>query len=527
MISGLHLSAVSKHFGGLWALDQVDLSVEAGEVLALLGQNGSGKSTLVKIMTGVHSPDPGATMEVWGRRVDFPITAPHEHGIAVIHQDLGLVDNMTVIENVGVTSAFGQRPRTRTGFVARALAPISFRREREICAALLAELGLEVGPDTLIAELSSAERAIVAIARATRIMQEHAHQFVFVLDEPTAYLSAEESDRVMRLMRFVADGGSAVIFISHRLQEVLRVADRITVLRDGQVSDTFRAGEGDHDRILAAMLGRRLVQAYPGRPARADAPPALVVDGLAGRGVEHLSFQASPGEMIGFAGLVGMGHEDIPYLVAHATDAVAGRITFNEVDLRARTAAEVIDLGVSLVPGNRQRDGVWPEARATENLALLDNRRSGLLSRLRLGRERRHARAAMDRFGVRPPDPDRRVSEFSGGNQQKIVLAKWMADDPALLLLDEPTQGIDAGAKFEVLEMLCSAAHAGAVVLISSGDYEQLAHICHRVLVLRFGRVVAELVGDQITETAIAQLAQAGDLIGGPTAPDAPSKGRP
>jgi ribose transport system ATP-binding protein len=523
MDSGLYLSTVSKHFGGLRALDQVDLSVEAGEVLALLGQNGSGKSTLVKIMTGVHSPDPGATMEIWGRRVDFPITAPHEHGIAVIHQDLGLVDTMTVLENIGVTSSFGQRPRTRTTFVARALAPISFRTERDICRALLSELGLEIGPDRLVADLSPAERAMVAIARAKRVLQEHAQRFVFVLDEPTAYLSADESDRVMHLMRSVAEGGNAVIFISHRLHEALQIADRITVLRDGQVSDTFRAGEGDQSRILAAMLGRRLAQTYPGRPARADAPPTLVVDGLVGHSVERVSFEASPGEIVGFAGLVGMGHEDIPYLVAHAKDATTGRITFNGIDLRARTAGEVIDLGVSLVPGNRQRDGVWPEARASENLALLGNRRSGLLSRLRLGHERRHARAAMERFGVRPPDPDQRVSAFSGGNQQKIVLAKWMADDPALLLLDEPTQGIDAGAKFEVLEMLCGAAQAGAVVLISSGDYEQLAHICHRVLVLRFGRVVAELTGDRISEAAITQLAQAGGL----TTPDAQSKGRP
>lgn len=502
MTFGLLLTAVSKRFAGLQALDKVNFAVAAGEVHALLGQNGSGKSTLVKIMTGVHAPDPGATMELWGRPVNLPLIAPHEHGIAVIHQDLGLVEHMTVLENIGISLGFG----------VRALAPISFRRERAVCTNLLAALGMQISPDTLISDLSPAEQATVAIARATRILQEHAERFVFVLDEPTTYLSAEESARVLRLVRSVADRGNAVIFISHRLQEVSRIADRITVLRDGRVADTFRGDEGDHGRILDAMLGRRLAQAYPERPGRTEAPPTLVVTGLSGRRLDDLSFSACPGEIIGFAGLVGMGHEEVPYLVARAAQATAGRIVFRGVDLTERSAAQIIDLGVSLVPGNRQRDGIWPDATARENLALLGDRQRALVAPLRIGAERRRAQAAMVRFGVNPPESERRVDQFSGGNQQKIVLAKWMAHDPPLLLLDEPTQGIDAGAKFDVLDMIGAAARGGAVVLIASGDYEQLAHICHRVFVLRFGRVVAELVGDRVTEATIAHVAQAGEV---------------
>lgn len=502
MTSGLVLTAVSKRFAGLQALDRVDLTAAAGEVHALLGQNGSGKSTLVKIMTGVHAPDPGATMELWGRPVDLPLVAPHEHGIAAIHQDLGLVGHMTVLENMGISSGFG----------ARSLAPIAFRRERAICADQLAALSIRISPDTLVAELSPAEQATVAIARATRILQEHAERFVLVLDEPTAYLSAEESARVARLVRSVADRGSAVIFISHRLQEVIHVADRITVLRDGRVADTFRGDEGDEGRILDAMLGRRLAQAYPDRPDRTEAAPTLVVTGLSGRRLRDLSFSASPGEIIGFAGLVGMGHAEVPYLVARAVQATAGRVVFRDVDLTKRSADGVIDLGVSLVPGNRQRDGIWPDGTARENLALLGDRRRAMVAPLRIGAERRRAQTAMARFGVSPPEPERRVDQFSGGNQQKIVLAKWMTHDPPLLLLDEPTQGIDAGAKFDVLEMICAAARGGVVVLIASGDYEQLAHVCHRVLVFRFGRVVAELVGDRVTEATIAHVAQAGEV---------------
>jgi ribose transport system ATP-binding protein len=499
MTSGIEMTNVSKRFGGLQALDSVDFTAAAGEVHALLGQNGSGKSTLVKIMTGVHAPDAGAKMEVWGTPVDLPLTAPHEHGIAVIHQDLGLVEHMTVLENIGISSSFGTS----------SLGRISFGRERAKCTELLAALGLSISPDTFVADLSPAEQATVAIARASRILEEHSERVAFVLDEPTAYLSAEESARVVRLMRTVADRGSAVIFISHRLGEVIDVADRITVLRDGQVADTFRSDEGDHGRILDAMLGRRLSQSYPDKPARTDAAPTLVVTGLNGRRLGGLSFSASPGEIVGFAGLVGMGHEEIPYLLARADRPAAGRIVFDGVDLADRTAAQAIDLGVSLVPGNRKRDGIWPEASGRENLALLGDRRRPALAPLRIGAERSRARTAMARFGVNPPEPERRVDQFSGGNQQKIVLAKWMAHDPLMLLLDEPTQGIDAGAKFDVLEMIGAAAAGGAIVLIASGDYEQLAHICHRVLVVRFGRVVAELVGDEITEATIARVAQA------------------
>ena len=504
MTAGLVLTSVSKRFGGLQALDSVDFTAAPGEVHALLGQNGSGKSTLVKIITGVHAPEPGASMELWGRRVALPLAAPHEHGIAVIHQDLGLAEQMSVVENIGVTSSFGTR----------LLAPLSMRRERAVCLRLLADLGLHVSPDTLIVNLSPAERATVAIARATRILQEHTEQFVFVLDEPTTYLSAEEAARVVRLMRSVADRGSAVVFISHRLQEVLNVADRITVFRDGRVADTFRADEGDHDRVLRAMLGRRLAQSYPepAEPQGAQPDAVLVVSGLRGRVLDNLSFAARPGEIIGFAGLVSMGHDEVPYLVAQAQVPRAGRVVFRDVDLSRRSPGEVIDLGISLVPGNRQRDGAWPEATVRENLALLGNRRMGALSRLRLGAERRRAAASMERFGVVPPEPDRRVDQFSGGNQQKVVLAKWMAHDPPVLVLDEPTQGIDAGAKFDVLQMICRAAADGSVVLIASGDYEQLAHVCHRVLVFRFGRVVAELAGDRISEASIAAAAQAGEL---------------
>lgn len=496
--AALSLRGVSKHFGGVAALHQVDFSVNPGEIHALLGQNGSGKSTLVKIITGVYAPDPGAHLELWGKAEELPMVAAHQHGIAVIHQDLGLVERMTVVENLGITSGYGTRM----------LMPIPRRRERTRCRELLAGIGLDVSLDALVANLSPAVRAGIAIARATRLLQDHAEHFIFILDEPTAYLSSEGADRVMSLMRTVASKGSSVVFISHRLSEVLSVADRITVLRDGKVADTFSSSEGDHRRIIAAMLGRSLEQYYPDRFEAPAANPVLQVMGLTGSTLNRVSFSVCPGEVVGFAGLVGMGYEEIPYLLAGNAKATSGVVELDGRKLLNLPLGKRIQLGVVLVPGNRQRDGAWPAATAQENIALPTLLRQAAASPLRLARERRYAASQMNLFGVRPSLPDRKVSMFSGGNQQKIVLAKWMSMAPRVLLLDEPTQGIDAGAKFEILRMIIEAAKGGAAVLIFSGDYEQLAHVCNRVIVLAHGRIVAELAGSEITESAIVQAAQ-------------------
>lgn len=499
------MTGVSKRFGGLQALSNVDFSVNGGEIHALLGQNGSGKSTLVKIITGVYAPDPGSTLELWGKPTAMPIAAPHRLGIAVIHQDLGLVERMTVLENLGITSGYGTR----------ALMPIAEGRERARCRELLAGMGLEVSLDAMVADLTPAARAGLAIARATRLLQDHAERFIFILDEPTAYLSSEASQRVMSLMRSVARSGSAIVFISHRLSEVLSVADRITVLRDGRVADTFIATEGDQRRIIAAMLGRALEQYYPERVESAATEPVLRVTDLAANVLQGVSFAAYPGEVLGFAGLVGMGHEEIPYLIGGtAKIRGAGQAVVGQRDLLRLPLEERIKLGVVLVPGNRQRDGAWLGATAQENIALPALARLRMPFPIRLSSERRYATSQMSLFGVRPTVPDRKVGLFSGGNQQKIVLAKWMSLTPKVLLLDEPTQGIDAGAKFEVLRIIIDAAKAGAAVLIFSGDYEQLAHVCNRVLVLAHGRIVTELTGSQISEAAIVSAAQ-GDRGGG------------
>lgn len=491
----LEVRNVRKEFSGVEVLHGVNFDVHAGEIHALLGGNGAGKSTLVKVITGVISPEPGASVRVFGNEIALPHSRPHQAGIAVIHQDLGLVDTMTVAENMGVSSSFG------VGGLG--LKPIPFRRERAQCMELLREMELDIDVSALVGTLAPSERAGLAIARARRLLAEHAERFVFILDEPTAYLNTREADRVIALMRHVAASGSAVVFVSHRLNEVSACADRITVLRDGAVADTFTAAEGDRSRVIAASLGRELREPYPSIAEVIPGEVSLQVRSLSGARVVDLNFDLRAGEIVGMAGLVGMGHEDVPVLLGGG-ETSTGTISLDGTDVSGESVRERIDRGIVLVPGNRARDGLWPDGTAAENTTLPDIV-ARPWKRLRLRTENARARERLMKFGVTPPDPRRLAVEYSGGNQQKIVLSKWLTRATRLIALDEPTQGVDVGAKFDLLSEVVDAARTGSAVLISSGDYEQLAAICHRILILRDGRITHELTGPGIAEREIAE----------------------
>jgi ribose transport system ATP-binding protein len=494
----LELRGVSMHFGGVYALNEVDFEVAPGEVHALLGQNGSGKSTLIKIITGYHTPNAGS-MRAWGQDVPLPVRHPHDHGIAVIHQDLALVDGISVSDNIGLSVGFGTK----------LVRSVPRRGERARNQAVLDALGLDVRLDADVATLSAAERSGVAIARAMRTLRERDERHIFILDEPTASLSDAEAQRVVRLMRSVAEQQASVVFISHRLQEVLEVADRVTVLRDGRRVATGPARDATADSLVADMLGRALESYYPDKSDAVTDSVLLELRGVAGPGVASADVRVHEGEVVGLTGLAGMGHDEIPYLVAGAKRLRAGAMTVAGENIAGLGLAELAARGVALVPANRQRDGGWLAATAEENITLPQLRRYFSRGLLRRGRERRDSRSLMERLGVRPPDPTRELASFSGGNQQKVVLAKWLAMKPRLLALDEPTQGVDAGAKREILELVVGCAREQGGVLLASGDYEQLANVCNRVYVFYRGRVVAQLVGDQITEDALLVAAQA------------------
>ena len=491
----LEVSGLSKSFNGVTVLHPLDLTIAPGEVHALIGQNGSGKSTLVKSLTGVHAPDTG-TASIFGKPLDFPVRSPADHGLAVIHQDIGLVEEMTVLENLGINARYGSR----------LLSPVRVRSEKRIYRELFERLEIDLPFDVRVAELSPAEHSLIGVVRAMRVMSGHEKQ-LFILDEPTAHLSRVEATRITTFMQKVAALGSSVIFISHRLNEVLESCDAVTTIRDGRiVSSESTAGMSKSD-LVSGMLGRRMVDFYPQPPlVPRSAPVALELDGLSGATVQDLSLQVRAGEVVGVTGLAGMGQEELPQILGGALPASSGTVRIAGAPLALGDPKAAITAGIGLIPSNRQRDGLWMEATAAENVTL------PALRRWRRGpgrtdwkRERRSAIEILEGSGLRPLAPDHQMRMFSGGNQQKVVFSKWLQLEPTVFLLDEPTQGVDAGAGKELLERTARLAEQGTAVLVFSGDHEQLAAICNRVIVLTDGRQVAELSGDELTERALLE----------------------
>lgn len=491
----LNVHNLGKNFGGIWVLQGVSLHVHAGEIVGLVGENGSGKSTFVKILTGYHTPDSG-TIHMGDDELSLPVHQPQDLGIAVIHQDLGLIESMTVAENLGISSSYGTR----------VLAPIQTKREEELCRSLLDAFEVDVDIHRPVAELDPSVRSAVAIARSIRVLRRSSAHNLLILDEPTAYLGHQDSLRVRRLMRSAADDGAGVIFISHHMDEVIESCDRIAVLRDGRLIDTFDTGTVRREDVIAAMLGRSLERFYP-EPRHDQRELLMSFRGVAGGQTKDFSIDLHAGEVVGVTGLVGSGFQEVPYLLAGLIDRAGGSVDFGGVDVLGLDPKNLLRKGIAVVPGNRQRDGIWLEGTAQENITLLRLRRFFRWPSLRLRDEAKEARALMEKFGVRPLDPSRRLNSFSGGNQQKIVMAKWLSTSPKVMLLDEPTQGVDAGARRDILDIVASAAEAGSAVAIFSSDIEQLSEMCDRVVVMAAGVVSKVLSSEEATEHSILSAA--------------------
>lgn len=496
--NALELSGVSKNFGGVAALSEANLEIRAGEVHGLLGQNGSGKSTLIKILAGYHAPDSG-TVAIRGERVNLPISSPQNLGIAIIHQDLGLVDSMTVLENIGISDAYGKR----------LLSNISWRSFRYEVEALLTRLGCEVRAEQLVRELRGSDRSMVAIARAMRILDRSGSKHIFILDEPTAYLGVTESERLLRTMRRVADEGSSVLFVSHKLNEVLAVTDRCTILRDGRTMSTVETADVTAHELVHLQLGRRMDDFYPPMAAPPAEEIGLDVAGLTVGPVEGVSFALRRGEIVGLTGLAGMGQDEVIEAVAGARMRSAGVVSHDGV-LVADDIRNVLRANIVLVPEDRKGQGLWLDASGRENFMLPESARNPPLSSINRKDEKSRTLTALKQVRVRPLATETRVGALSGGNQQKVLMAKSMASGPAVLLLHEPTQGVDAAARREIIELINAAAEDGASVMVASTDYEQLARMCHRVLVLRDGSVSDELI-QPLTEADVLLACQKGN----------------
>lgn len=486
------LSGLGKRFGAVWALRGLDLDLRPGEVHALIGQNGSGKSTLIKTLAGYHAPDEG-TIAVHGEPVGLPM-APGEAarlGMAFLHQDAPVAPALTVTENIRVGRyAYGPLGRIR------------WRQERAAVRALLDSVGLSVDPDLPASRLPAAERALLGFATAVQALP--ARGGVLVLDEPTACLPPSGAELLFRAVRRLTAAGSAVVFVSHRLDEVMAVADRVSVLRDGRHVATVRTEEVDRDGLVQLMLGREAGQIYPDRE-----PPGsevvLEASSVSGRLVDDVSLRLHGGEVVGVTGLVGMGQDELPYLLYGALPLRSGRVSVGGRPMRRVRPRELRAAGVALLPADRARASGIPAATVGENLTLpvLDRFFAG--GRLRHGREQAAVRDLVARYDVRPPSPGRRLGALSGGNQQKVLLAKWLQAGPRVVLLHEPTQGVDIASRAHIFRIVRAAADAGAGVLIASSEYEDLAHLCDRVLVLHHGRPGVELSGARLTEDAITR----------------------
>ncbi|MCR9135215.1 MAG: sugar ABC transporter ATP-binding protein [Alphaproteobacteria bacterium] len=499
--SRLSIAGLTKVFGGNRALDAVDLDVAPGEIHGLLGQNGSGKSTLIKILSGFHAPDAGS-ISIDGKPIALPMpVAKHEAmGLAFVHQNLGLFPGGTVLENL----IAGDHGRLRSW-------RINWREEAARARRLFATYELDLNPNALVETLSPVLRAQLAIVRAADRIQEHGSHdgsAILVLDEPTPFLPQEDVQALFSMMRRLSADGVSIIFVSHDIEEVLDVTDRATVLRDGKTIGSFETREMSRPQIVEMIVGRTLeTERSAGNTIQSDSDGGAIVSSIKGQLISDLSFDVRPGEILGLTGLIGSGYDEIPYLLNGSTTAEAGSLTIRgeTFELASLSPAQSMASGIVLIPADRQRTGVVLDLDLLENISLpvLDRYdRPAFINHRKL---RSNAENLISRFTVKADGPAQPASDLSGGNQQKVVLAKWLQLEPVLVLLDEPTQGIDVGARAEIYDILNALCAAGASVLCATSEYEQLEAIAHRVLVFDRGRVSAELEGDRVTKSNIAK----------------------
>ena len=492
----LEISGLTKTFVGGYALRDVGLRIAAGEVHALLGENGSGKSTLIKTLSGFHDPDPGGSIRIGGAELPTGSAASsYAMGARFVHQDLGLVEGSSISDNL----AFGAGFPTRFG-------TIDDRAARARARAALLGVGLELDPDRKVALLSPAEKTGVAVARAL-LEDATSPVHLLVLDEPTARLPEHEVESLLAIVRRVSAQGVGVLYVTHRLDEVFDVASVATVLRDGRHVITQAVADLTRESLLHHLLGAALEgQRRPPTHVDPAAAPVLEIEKVCSESLHEVSFEVRPGEVVGIAGITGSGRESLVGTVFGARRRDRGEVRVDGVALRSGRPDLAMAAGVAFVPAERKAEGCFVDLPARENIGFGSLRKLWRWPSVRTRAERQLAETWFEKLDVRPrTGTERAMSTFSGGNQQKIVYGKWFERAPTLFLLDEPTQGVDVGAKAELHAALFAAAAQGAGVLVSSSDTEELVAICDRVLVLRLGEIVTVLVGDEITAHALTR----------------------
>jgi ribose transport system ATP-binding protein len=486
------MRGICKRFSGVVALDKVSLTVGQGEVVALCGENGAGKSTLMKILGGVHQPDAGEIV-VDGRPARVPgVAEAIRLGIAFIHQELNVLGNLDVAGNVFL----GREPRSGLGL-------LNSKKIHADAEPFVRRLGLDVSTRTRLDRLSIAQQQMVEIAKALSLNAR-----LIIMDEPTSSLTLAETNRLLNLVCDLSKQGVSVIYISHRLGEIEQCADRVVVLRDGKNAGELGPDEATHDKVVNLMVGREIKNYY----VRSDAPktPGFFKVRNASSSLyprKTVSFDAACGEILGFAGLVGAGRSEIARAIAGMDRCPAKRITLDGRVISITSPRDAIEHGIYLVPENRRTEGLVVEMSVRENVSLpsLKNfSRLGLISRKR---ECDAARSQVDSLHIKTPNVEARVLNLSGGNQQKVVLGKWLAMQPRVLILDEPTRGIDVGARAEIYRFMRDLAAGGAFILVISSDMEEILNVSDRIAVMHEGELTGLLGRADCTEQNVMQLA--------------------
>jgi ribose transport system ATP-binding protein len=493
----LEVHEATKRFPGVLALDRVNLQLARGEVVAVIGENGAGKSTLMKILAGVQLLDAGQLL-IDGNAVEIKsVQSAMDLGIALIHQELNLADNL----DVGANIFLGREP-TRLGIIDRG------RIERE-SKKLLKSIGLDVSPRTIVDTLPIGKQQMIEIAKALSINAR-----ILIMDEPTSSLSQRETEALFRVVKDLRDRGVSIIYISHRLGEVKELADRVVVLRDGQNAGELSGEEICHDRMVQLMVGRDLSQFYSRIPHEPSDPLLEVKQLVTPTHPEHsVSFSLRQGEIVGIAGLVGAGRTELLETLFGVTPALAGEIKLDGKSVSIQTPSDAIERGFALVPEDRKLSGVVIEMGVRKNIGLAGlwrNRRvAGFLNN---ARERQDTDEMIKALSIKTPSATQIVQYLSGGNQQKVVLGKWLALKPRILLLDEPTRGIDIGAKHEIYELMERLAKEGLAILFVSSEMEEILGMSDRTIVMHEGRVSGELSREELSEENVMQLATGGTL---------------
>jgi ribose transport system ATP-binding protein len=477
----LQMRGVSKSFFGIKALRHVDLTVYPGEIHALMGENGAGKSTLMKILSGAYTPDPGGEIRIEGKvvHIDGPLGG-RAAGISIIYQELSLAPNLSVAENI-----YLGREISHSGLLARDAMHAGV-------GAILERLGADFTPSTLVAHLSMGQRQLVEIARAL-----HARSKILIMDEPTTALSAGESERLFSLIRQLRAEGLAIIYISHRMDEVYALGDRVTVLRDGTLVGSLDKPEIRADTIVRLMVGREVSSFYKkdhdpqARPGAAVLRAADIGDG---QRIKGCSLTVYAGEVVGLAGLIGAGRTELAHLIIGASPKISGHVEIDGRTVNIRTPGEALDAGIAYLTEDRRALGLFLDMSCLDNINLAvlgrDAKLGGILDR---DKARERANAAFTALSIRAANVGVAAGGLSGGNQQKVLLSRLLATAPKVLILDEPTRGVDVGAKSEIYSIIDNLAKSGTAILVISSDLPEIIGICDRVIIMRAGHIEGEL----------------------------------